>query len=362
MFAHGFPTRQTAWKWALWCVCGASVMALYFYDYTAPPNSPSPLATLAKPLTLLAGFAATVGAPLAFGQHPLRVAIIAGGAATSALAWLLYCLWRRRADAELVLRASPWIVLSAFGLLTAGAIAVGRLKYGYLGLLEPRYAALTVWVLVGVVMLAAIVRESSGRPAARRTWATVCLSVVLLYSFSLPHHLAGIRHTYRERLQSMAVYTFAEAATAGWPMVPPWVDWNTVRAAQFQVERDGWRSLRPEAPVWMNTGSPSPNCEFGTVEALLTVAPRVMAAGWAFLPTAGRAADAVLLTVGPSRRIVAVQPPLGGRGDIGARFNTDDALVSGWAIDARPALAGEHLEFWAFDANAMRAYRLCQEQ
>ena len=105
-----------------------------------------------------------------------------------------------------------------------------------------------------------------------------------------------------------------------------------------------------------------PNCDFGAVDALLTVEPRVMAAGWAFLPTAGRAADAVLLTAGPSRRIVVLQPPLGGRGDIGARFNTDDALVSGWVIDARPAIAGEQLEFWALDAKAMRAYRLCRQQ
>ena len=85
-----------------------------------------------------------------------------------------------------------------------------------------------------------------------------------------------------------------------------------------------------------------------------------MAGGWAVLPTSNRAADAVMLTSGPSRKIVALQPPVIGRGDVGKRFRTEEALVSGWVIDLRWAPGGEPFEFWSLDASTLQAYRLCR--
>jgi hypothetical protein len=67
-----------------------------------------------------------------------------------------------------------------------------------------------------------------------------------------------------------------------------------------------------------------------------------------------------MLTSGPARRIVALQPPLIGRGDVGERFRTEDALVSGWVMDLRWAPGGEPIEFWSLDASTLQAYRLCR--
>jgi hypothetical protein len=357
---HGLPSRDTVWKWGLWATCAMGAVGLYSFDYRAPPQSPSVLAALRQPFMLLSGIAACVGNPLSFGPQPVTSAVVTGAAAIGAFIWLVLCLWCRRNDTELVARAAPWVVLGSFGLLTAAAIAVGRVGYGLIALLEPRYASLTGWTLIGVIMLATSLRDRSTTPGPVRSWLAACGAIAVLYAVSLPHHLAAAHLKYLERLQGQAVYMFADAAPSGWPMVPPWLDWPSIRQQMDHVETAGWRRGRPAAPAWIDGGSPGPDCHSGTVEFATTIGSRLMAGGWAFLPTGNRAADAVMLTSGPSRKIVALQPPLIGRGDVGERFRTEDALVSGWVIDLRLAPGGEPLEFWSLDASTLQAYRLCR--
>ena len=352
-------TRTTASPWALWALCCAAIVGLYFFRYEAPGRSPSLLAALQHPLALLTGMVC-VGNPFGVGSQPVRSAIVAGALATGALGWLMFSVWRRRVDTELVARAAPWIVMSSFGFLSAAAIAAGRVGYGYVALLESRYAALTVWVLVGLVMLAAVLGERAAIPRASRGSSVLCAALAGLYALSLPHHLARIQQAHHERLQSQAVYSFADVATSGWPMVPSWADWAATKQKLRHVEKAGWRRDRAAAPTWVDTDELRASCGFGSVEHVTAVGPRVMAGGWGFLPMANRPADAVLVTVGPSRRIAVLQPPLIGRGDIGERFHSDAALVSGWLIDTRAVPADEPLEFWALDVKAWRAYRLCQ--
>jgi hypothetical protein len=266
----------------------------------------------------------------------------------------------RRRYAELIGRAGPWVVMGGFGFLTAAAIAAGRVGYSLTALLEPRYASLTGWVLVSVIMLASSLRDRLATAGAARGSVAICGAVALLYALSFPHHLAAIRVKHRERLQSEAVYMFADAATSGWPMVPPWLDWPAIKREMSNAEAQGWRRKRPAAPTWVDDGSPGTPCTSGAVEFVTTIGPRLMAGGWAVLPKSTRAADAVMLTSGPARRIVALQPPLIGRGDVGERFRTEDALVSGWVIDLRLAPGGEPFDFWSLDASTLQAYRLCR--
>ena len=357
---HGLPTRDTAWKWSLWATCAVGAVGLYFFDYEAPAQSPSVLAALRRPFLLLSGVAECVGNPLSLDPQPITSAVVTGTATIGAFIWLVLCLWRRRNDAELVARAAPWVALGSFGFLTAGAIAAGRVGYGLTALLESRYASLTGWALIGVIMLAASLRDRSTTPGPARSWRVVCGATALLYALSLPHHLGAAHIKYLERLQGQAIYMFADAAPRGWPMVPPWLDWPAIRQQMDAVEKAGWRRPRPAAPTWIDGGPPGPECLSGAVEFATTIGSRLMAGGWAVLPTRNRAGDAVILTSGQSRRIVALQPPLIGRGDVGERFRTEDALVSGWVVDTRLAPVDEALEFWSLDASTLQAYRLCR--
>ena len=146
--------------------------------------------------------------------------------------------------------------MGGFGLLTAAAIAAGRVGYGLTALLEPRYASLTGWVLISAIMLAASLRDRLQTVGAARKSVAICGAVAFLYALSFPHHMAAIRLKHRERLQSEAVYMFADAATNGWPMVPSWLDWPAIKRQMGNAEAEGWRRRRPVAPRWMEDGSP----------------------------------------------------------------------------------------------------------
>jgi hypothetical protein len=355
---HGVPSRATARNWLIWAVCAVLAFVVYFVGYEAPAHSPSATAMLTRPAALLASIATAAGAPLTFGARPVRNAVLIGTAASGALVWLIACVWRQRADAGLVARANPWIVMGSFGLLSAVGIAIGRGGYGYVALLEPRYATLTGWILASVVMLAAILRDRAAITSPARTWMVVCGTVAALSAVSLPRHVEAIRHSHRERLQSQAVYAFADAAAGGQPMVPAWLDWTAIRRRLEHLETNGWRHRRG-VPSWVEGDSRS-NCQAGTVEFAVPIGSRLMAGGWAFLPSLRRPPDAILLTVGSSRRIAALHRPLIGRRDVRDRFHTDDALVSGWVIDGGLPPAAEPAEFWALDVESLRAYRLCE--
>ena len=361
VLARGLPRRDDRLAWGCWAVCCACVIGAYFLHYDAPGRSPSVWSALATPGTLLAGVATCMGGAFAIGVQPLRLAIVLGGAIMTVFVSLLFAVWRRRSDASLVASSTPWIVMGCFGILTATAISLGRVGYGYVALLESRYTSLTAWTLISIVMISAILRERAKTMAAGRMWPAVALTTLALSAVAFPHHLESIRRSYTDRLQSLAVYTFAEAAQRATPMLPPWVAWPAFREELLHLEQQGWRTPRPQAPVWMDNDEGQMRCEVGAVEFQIAAGPHTMAGGWAYFPTLGRPADAVLVTIttGPVRRITVVQPPLIGRSDIGAKFGSDNALVTGWTLEAGKAGPGERMDFWALDVKTLQAHRLC---
>jgi hypothetical protein len=127
----------------------------------------------------------------------------------------------------------------------------------------------------------------------------------------------------------------------------------------MNIEKSGWRMPRPAEPTWVDNDRLHTPCEFGAVEFVDMAGALTIAGGWAYLPSSDRPADAVLVTVGPSRRIGLVQPPLIGRGDIGDTFNSAGALVTGWTLESPRTAPGEAMEFWALDVSTLRAYPLC---
>jgi hypothetical protein len=359
VLVRGLPRRETVLKWSGWAACCATVMGIYFLRYEPPPGSPSVWSALGNPLLLLSGTAVCMGGFVGIGAQPVKLATIAGTALTIAFLTLLTMVWRRRSDASLVVSTAPWIVMGSFGLLTAVAIAAGRVGYGYVAMLESRYTSLTAWTLIGVVMIAAILRERLRTPAATQVWSAAVAGTLIVSAIGFPSHLASVRRGYIERLQSLAIYTFAEAAPRAVPMLPPWLDWPTFRKELMRVEQSGWRKARSADPTWMDDDKLATNCEFGAVEFLVPAGPWTLAGGWAYLPPSARPADAVLVTTGSSRHITVVQPPLIGRTDVDETFHRADALVTGWTLESRRLPPGETMEFWALDVKSRRAYRLC---
>ena len=354
------PRRDDLRKWLGWLACGAAVAVAYFLTYQPPAGTPSTWPVLTAPVVLLRGLAACLGGFMAVGTQPVRSATVAGSVVMAVFAWLALTLWRHRSDLSLLRASTPWFVMGSFGVVTAFAISVGRVGYGLVAMLESRYTSFTGWTLIAIVMLSAILSERLGMVSATRMFSSVVVATGVLSALAMPHHLQSIQRSYSERLQSLAIYTFAEVASRAHPMLPPWVAWPPFRDQLFDLEQRGWRARRPAAPTWIIDDEDT-GCRVGTVEFQTTSGGRTLAGGWTYLPHRGQPANAVLVTVASnsSRRIVTVQPPVLGRADVGQAFDTERALVTGWTVEAPTPPSGETLEFWALDVSALRAFRLC---
>ena len=248
LLTRGVPRRDTWFVWFAWGAFCACVIGLYFVRYQPPSTTPSVWLPLSDPLMLVAGVAACVGGSLAIGAQPVRTAIITGAIITVTFVSLVAAVWRRRSDESLRADAAPWIVMGSLGLVTAVAITVGRVGYGYGAVLESRYTAFTGWILVGIVMIAATLRDRVRTRVTSRMWASISVATLALIAAGVPPHLDSIRQGYSERRRSLAIYNFAEAAPLALPMLPPWVDWPTFRQRLVHIEQSGWRTTRPWAP------------------------------------------------------------------------------------------------------------------
>ncbi len=274
MLVRGRPGRHTRLMWCAWTACVGGVMGVYFLGYEPPTASPSVWLALGDPVALAGGVAVCVGGLLCVGAHPVGLAIFGGAAISIAFLSLLAVVWRYRSDASLVIGTAPWIVMGSFGFLTAIAIAIGRVGYGYVALLESRYVAFTVWILISILMIAATLRARLETAATRRMWHAVVACILALSAVGLPYHLASARRGYHERLQSLAIYTFAEAAPRAVPLLPPWLDWFKFRQTLFAVEQSGWRQARRSVPDWVDEDMVPTPCGFGSIEFLTPAGQR----------------------------------------------------------------------------------------
>ena len=72
LFRYGLPSRGTMRAWGFWAACAVFTTGIYFFGYEAPSQSPSVLAALRQPFTLLSGIAVCVGNPLSSARSPSR--------------------------------------------------------------------------------------------------------------------------------------------------------------------------------------------------------------------------------------------------------------------------------------------------
>jgi hypothetical protein len=353
------PCRVAWVQWSGFGVCSALVALAYFSGYDIPSRTPPVVPQLTAPTTLLQLAAACLGGFFAIGTDPVRTATVAGAFIMALFGWSVTTVWRHRTDPTLVRACAPWLVIGAFGLTTALAISLGRGGYGPVAMLESRYTTVTGWTLVSIVMLSTILWERLATTQAALRWVCAVLAIGVASGLSIPHHVSAIRRSHVERLQSLAVYQFAEIATRGEPMLPPWMTWPHYREQLITLEEQGWRRRRPSTPAWLVDDG----CEFGATEFGTAAGPRLFAGGWAYIPGRGQPAHAVLVTftANGSRHIDAITYPDTGRARVGRAPAAGLGLVSGWTVEARAPRADETEEFWALDVESLEAVRLCSD-
>lgn len=360
--------RAKARRWLLlWGVGMALCAVAYFSDYRRPGSHPETSEALRHPLEALAYFVAYLGGPLAAGRYPLAVALVVGACALLLYALVCAYLFKHRSDETLVRRASVWLVLGAYSLLTGGLVTIGRVGFGVEHATTTRYTAFSLYLLVALVYLLPLVFEdaaSRGYLSTRRlkqlklagalTAAVLLLAHVVIFALVVRHSAAN----WRQRLlRAKACLLFIEIAPQEQCLAEGlYYDLEVLRERARSLERMGY--LRP--PLFKDRHvralSAGESCAGGSFR-LREAGGVYVAEGEARLPRqGGEPADAVLLAGGTKvedQRVFA----LAELGAVGAREGA--SWHKTFSTSILPSAPPTEVTAWAFDAEAGRAYRLC---
>ena len=156
--------RLVIWLSGGWMVATALCVALYLYDYHKPWWTPSPSTGLHYPWRAFIYFLGFVGGPL--GLEGVKLSIAAG--AVMMLGFVLACLYLlKRRDRELIERASGWVVIGGYSLVTAVMTTVGRVGLATGPSQVPRYLGFSVYLLLALIFLAYIIGQDMQRRSGR---------------------------------------------------------------------------------------------------------------------------------------------------------------------------------------------------
>ena len=362
--------RANVWRWLpLWCAGLALCAAVYVSDYSHPGSHPETSDALRRPLDALLYFVAYLGGPLAAGRRPLVVALIVGAGALALYASASAYVLRLRGDGALVRRSMPWLVLGAYSLVTGAMVTVGRVGFGVGHATTTRYVAFSLYLLAGLVYLLPLVCEDAarrghlagGRLAALKRLgalaaALLVLAHVVIFALVVKHTAADWRH---KLLSEKACLLFINVAPDERCLIEGrfYSDVRVLRERAGSLDRMGY--LRPPlvGDGHMRALAAGGNCAGGSYQVIPTERGPV-AVGEARLPRrGGEPADAVVLASGTTEE----DQKAFALAEVGARGVRGDAR---WrkplAHDAPPAGAKPYATAWAFDAEAGRAYRICE--
>ncbi len=156
--------RLVMWLSGAWIVAAVLCVPLYLYDYHKPWWTPSPSTGLHQPWRAFVYFLGFVGGPL--GLERARLSIAAG--AVMMVGFCAVCLYLiKRRDRDLIERASGWLVIAGYSLVTAVMTTVGRVGLATGPAQVPRYLGFSVYFLLALIFLAYIVGQDMQQRSGR---------------------------------------------------------------------------------------------------------------------------------------------------------------------------------------------------
>src|SRR4051812_37693728 len=156
--------RLMIWLSGAWIVATGLCVALYLYDYHKPWWTPSPATGVHHPWRAFVYFLGFVGGPL--GLEGVKLSIAAG--AVMVIGFAAVCLYLvKRRDRDLILRASGWLVIGSYSLVTGVMTTVGRVGLASGPSQVPRYLGFSVYLLLALIFLAHIVSQDLQRRSGR---------------------------------------------------------------------------------------------------------------------------------------------------------------------------------------------------
>jgi hypothetical protein len=206
-----------------WLVVVLVCAGLFLRNYASPHGSRSLTTLVERPREALVFVLTAVGSPLAsaFGEREATRSLMCGIVLTAAFLTLCAVSWRAcRSAADLSAdegrdRRRALLVWATFGglsLLSALAVASGRIGREVGAPESPRYVSLTVWLAVATVALAVdlggrALRTAAGRRPSAMEWSIAGLLIVHTFG-AWWSALPALEETRARRLQGKAALTF----------------------------------------------------------------------------------------------------------------------------------------------------------
>lgn len=362
------PLYGKKWFVAAWVLGFLSNAWLYLRGYHKPWWSPSLATALSKPQQAVLYFLGFLGAPL--GLEKLKLAAPIGIVLLSLFGIGCVFLMRYRNDSTLVRRLTPWLMVGAYSVLTAGMTMIGRLGFGAGQAMNVRYIGYSVYLAVSLIFLVPIIGDKlvSERLLGRRWLSRVTVTSAILFLLWQPLVFArGIQGMKEMRLKLLQ----AKASVLLIDLVPDQELVNTLYpdlsflAAQANI-LDKLGYLRPGL-VRSNRlqdfqGDNASGTNYGSLEHVETHDNIYVVSGIAGLPYRREAPDAVLLAYerpnGDCIMFALTHPKVGtGAPNPGINGRQFRRWELSFSADRLP-LHSAKLTAWAFDANSARAYRL----
>ncbi len=154
---NGGSNSFRTWSYiTIWIAAAILSITFYFYDYQSPENFPSPFLFINEPFNAIKYFFAILGNPIRI-IHLLEHIIKLGAVLfTGYICLILYILWHYK-NKQLLENTIPWLMMGIYSVSTALMVMVGRLGFGVYQALTSRYTSYTLYLIVAVIFLMAIV-------------------------------------------------------------------------------------------------------------------------------------------------------------------------------------------------------------
>lgn len=312
-------------------LAGAIALTAYLHDLA--PLGSRPLTTSVTAIGPLAQYVVTyLGALLAAPRPILAAAYGSGGLVCAGVA--AFALWRREECRPLL---SPWLLLAAFSLASAGLTAVGRLESGSQTASLSRYTTFAVpfW-LAAMTMVSWALSRALAEARSRGARAAIVLALgavaATMTAGQVRASIHGVRAArYSADDRSRDCLAWREWASDGCLARVGRVD--QVRAWAAALERHGLGPYRTRMPL--------PRFEdhrIDTTRNAGAVAPPTNPTKKDELRIAGTASTAVVL-VTIDRRVVASTEPQRVPGEAAGRFDV-------WLRQSRIGPGSRTLELW----------------
>jgi hypothetical protein len=358
-------TRRFSRQLWLWAAACAVNMVVYYRGYYKPPWHPSLLLSLKHPIAAAEYFAAFLGAALAQGYQQLWASVVFGIVLLGCLFRACVFLWRIRHRQEVFEPGAAWLVLCAYTLASACTTTAGRLGFGVLHSQDSRYTGFSVYLVIGLVYLGAmIVREFYRRDEFAFAKIMAVLGIALIVIPWITTQIGGTRQMWEDRhvrLQGKAVTQLLNIFPNPLGIyTPPKIRGQKDFLDRMRILSPGLVKSRDLTRIAGASGATS----FGHVDGISEVNGGWLITGWAIVPYRHDAAEVVLLAgdYGAGASTAFIETLVGeDRPDVAAELHHRAYAKSGWKVSVNLAdlpSGTKTVSAWEYDPQTGVAHRL----